>query len=513
MTAREQVLLLTDYLERTAHSFPEKVAVVDGERRLTFGELRHQSKLIAQRIPMCVKNSPIAVLLPKSAASIVAFLAVLYSGNFYVPVDVSSPTARKQKILSQLRPSLVITEKDYFDPVLAGDVDFDVLFLEEFADFSITNDSYESPPAESSQRALDLDPAYCIFTSGSTGEPKGVLVSHRAVIDYIDWARTCFEVAENERIANQAPFHFDNSVLDLFLTMATGAQLHLVPDKLFAFPATLVDYLEINKISFVFWVPSVLKGIVSLDVLKSRVLPSLRKILFAGEVMPCKTLNYWRSKVPNALYANLYGPTEATVDCTYFVVDREFEDGDSLPIGRERENLQVLVLGVDDLPVQGDAIGELCIRGSSLAIGYWRASEKTAKSFVQNPLISQYPDYLYRTGDLVRYNQRGELLYCGRKDQQIKYLGHRIELGEIEAVVNTMPGINEVSCHFSETHSQIWLFYSASSAKITDNHVHSALQSELPKYMLPKVIRKLSELPHLSNGKIDKVGLQELVTS
>ena len=292
--------------------------------------------------------------------------------------------------------------------------------------------------------------------------------------------------------------------------LSAGAELHLVPESFFSFPASLVEYLEEKKISFLFWVPSALRGIAHFDALKGRALPSLKKILFAGEVMPCKTLNYWKSHIPEGLFANLYGPTEATVDCTFFIVDRDFADDDSLPIGRQRDNVEVIVLDEQSKLVQGDEVGEIYIRGASLAIGYFDDPIRTAAAFLQNPTHTSYPDKVYRTGDLARYNEKGELVYCGRVDQQVKHLGHRIELGEIESTAGRLEGIRDVACIYNHLKSEIWLFYCSGNKDLTDDTVLAFLRLELPKYMIPKVTRSLNHLPVLTNGKLDRSSLQEL---
>lgn len=282
---------------------------------------------------------------------------------------------------------------------------------------------------------IDTDPVYSIFTSGSTGVPKGVVVSHRGVIDYIDWANDTFHFKSDAVIGNQAPFYFDNSTLDIYLMYSTGATLNIIPESYFAFPAKLVDYLNEEQISFVFWVPFVLVNVANLNIFESKEPKYIKDVFFAGEVMPNKHLNYWRKHLPNCRYANLYGPTEITVDCTYYEVKREFRDDEPLPIGYVCKNSDILILVDRKRLVNKGEQGELCVRGSSLALGYYNDPERTAQAFIQNPLNNHYPETIYCTGDVVYENEYGEIMYVGRVDSQIKHNGYRIELGEIETAI------------------------------------------------------------------------------
>ena len=495
---------LTDTVKQYAH----KEAVVDGERRLTFREL----DLAARRLGSVIvrlngtARQPVAVFVPKSADSIVAFLGILYSGNFYVPLDESLPPARIKTILGNLRPVLIIT-------TLAGRETMLTMGMAE-QQYILVSDAYDDAAAVDAaildrivEQVIDTDPVYVIYTSGSTGVPKGVVVAHRGVIDYIDWAVGSFGIDSSVVIGNQSPFYFDNSTLDLYLMLATGATLVIIPKHLFAFPLRLMEYVNSELINFIFWVPSVLINVANRRILENMERSPLTRILFAGEVMPNKHLNYWRKHIPQALYANLYGPTEITVDCTYFIVDREFQDCDPLPIGFPCRNSDIIVLNNENQPVIGSEIGELCVRGSSLALGYWNDLEKTKAAFVQNPLQDHYPERIYRTGDLVSYNDRQEIIYMGRKDSQIKHLGHRIELGDIETTVLGIERIESASVLYNKTKEEIILLYS-STEQLETKDIRKELTKLLPKYMVPGIIHFLDDIPLNANGKIDRVKLQ-----
>ena len=495
------------YLDNSASAFPDKPAFADEEQSITFLELSRSARRIATRILKMTGgaiNVPAAVLLKKGVDCVAAFLGVTYAGGFYTPLDEASPPARLQKIVETLNPGLVVTDDAHAD--LARSLGFSggrILLLRDCAACEIEEEKIR----EALTRKIDTDPLYVLFTSGSTGVPKGVTICHRSVIDYIEWVCSAFRFTADTRFGNQAPLYFDNSILDLYSTLKTGATTYIIPEKLFLFPVKLIGYLNEKQINTIFWVPSALTYVANSGILEKQKPSSLQKILFCGEVMPNRQLNLWRRALPDAQYANLYGPTEITDACACFIVDRPMRDYEPLPIGFPCANTDILVLNEQNERVQGAEIGELCVRGTSLALGYYNAPEKTAAAFVQNPLNPSYPERVYRTGDLVRYNERGELVYLGRRDFQIKHMGHRIEIGEIEAAVLSLPGIESGCIVYSEAVNSIVLFYQSSS--LDAGAVLLGLRKLVPKYMLPNRLIRLDALPLNRNGKIDRTALRD----
>lgn len=485
-----------EYLQKTVETYPDKVAVQDAEGSITFRGLWRRAHGLAAEIGDS-KNSPIGVYIPKGCKMVEAFSGISLSGNFYVPLDTKSPASRVESILNTLEAESVITDRAH-ESQLKGFFTGKVIVMEDIASDESCFDVDLSLRGQ-----VDTDPVYCIFTSGSTGTPKGVVIAHRGVIDYIDWAVETFHIDSTSVIGNQAPFFFDNSTLDIYLMYATGATLDIIPESYFAFPAKLVDYLDERRISLVFWVPFVLVNIANLDIFSSKKPHYLRDVIFAGEVMPNKHLNYWRKHLPDCRYANLYGPTEITVDCTYYIVDREFADDEPLPIGIPCRNSDVLILVDRKRRAVPGEHGELCVRGSSLALGYYNNPEKTASSFIRNPLNKHYPETVYCTGDIVYENERGEIMYVGRADAQIKHNGYRIELGEIETAVLGTRMVDNCCVVYDYDNKKIVLFYQAKE-DLDPAAFRKALSGSIPRYMLPAEYHREEILKQNSSGKVDR---------
>lgn len=500
---------LIEYLKETVNKYPNKIAIDDNNLTVSFLELDKISDKIA--LAICTKNnilrSPIAVFMPKNSKAILSFIGVFKSGNFYVPLDIKSPIERLSKILSTLNTSCIITDDENKKKLIQLGYKGNVIVVEEINSNSFSNNNFQKLKEISSQ-IIDLDPIYSIFTSGSTGNPKGVLVSHKGVFDFIEWAINIYSITENDIIGNQVPFYFDVSTLDIYLMLVTGATLNIIPENRFTFPIKLIEYVNSNKINFVIWVPSVLNSISSFDAFKTIKPTFLNKILFAGEVMPNKHLNYWRKNHPKALYSNLYGPTETTVIATYYIVNRAFKDNESLPIGSACKNIQTLIFTEEGTLVNKGELGELCIRGSSLAFGYYNDLEKTKVAFVQNPLHNLYPDIVYKTGDLVYENNLNEIIFVGRKDSQIKHLGYRIELGEIETAILGIDAVISACVLYDHVNKKIVAFF---IAKISTLEIRKALILVLPKYMIPTKWIKKEIFPINSNGKIDRLELKNQI--
>ena len=506
-------LNVVEYFETGAAArCPGKVAIVDQQRAFTFAEVEIYSKRCAARLLRRTDaiNSPIAVCLPKCAESIFADLGIVYSGNVYTNIDIKSPKQRIKNILDNIGPVLTICSRSLADGLLEAGMPRERLcFIEDMLKEDIAVDV--SALRARLHRVIDTDPVCIINTSGSTGIPKGVALSHRGTIDFMDWVFDTFKFDEGLRIGSLSPLYFDIYTLELLLCLAKGATLVLIPEQMAAFPPKLMEFIAQQSISFLFWVPSIMVTIANLGLLEKFDLSSLQKIFFAGEVFPMKQLNRWRRVLPRAQFVNLYGPIEIHVDCTYFVVDREFRDDDVLPIGNPCRNTDILILNDENRLCSGSDRGELCVRGSSLALGYWNDMQKTANAFVQNPVQTHYPELIYRTGDIAYRNERGEIVLVGRKDFQIKHMGYRIELQEIEHQVHGIAGIANACVLYNRPRKEITLFYEVLSEEVTQQEIRTELSKIFPKYMVPTVFRPMQALPRNPNGKIDRNGLASLL--
>ena len=487
---------ILEYLEKTAQRVPDKIAFYGETEILTFRQLRRQAQSIGSQLAqMGSFQKPVVVFMDKQPKTIAAFLGVLYSGGFYVPLDGEMPQFRIEKILESLQPAACICDETTFQTAQSISGLGSVFCYEELAFGAICERTLD----QVRQRQIDTDPAYIVFTSGSTGVPKGVVGCHRAVIDYIENLCPVLKFDEHTVFGNQTPLYFDACLKEIIPTLKYGASTHLIPRKYFLMPVKLVQYLNERKINTLCWVVSALTFISTFKTFETVVPKYLKTIAFASEVFPIRQLKLWRTALPNTRFINLYGPTETTGICCYYEVDREFSENEALPVGRPFPNTEIILLDENNrVPKPGEQ-GEICIRGTRLTHGYFLNPEKTAEAFVQNPLNPYYPELIYRTGDIGRYNDRGELMFVSRKDNQIKHMGHRIELGEIEAAANTCSGVGNSCCVYDGEKQKITLFYTGEVSAL-----RTFLKEKLPRYMLPHHIVQLDTMPLTPNGKIDR---------
>lgn len=499
---------VVQYLDIIEKKFSDKVAIETASSKMTFGEYKKAALSVASFI---TKNSncfrtPITVYLPKDELALVSFMGILYSGNFYCPIPYGSPSDRANRICTITESDFVITDHKHADIVRSFLIPEENIYYIEDA---VAEPADESAVYEVLSHVIDTDPAYVLFTSGSTGMPKGVTVPHRAVIDYMEWVVEEFNITESNIFANQAPFHFDASMPDIYMPLFTGCTLFIPSDKLFMFPGRLVEEMNAHNINSIIWVPSALMTLSNKNIFEQKSLNELKLCMFCGEVMPNKQLNIWRKFYPNAVYVNLYGPTEAAYACTYYTIDREFADSEPLPLGKGCRNTDIILMDENGKRItEPNITGEICIRGSSLALGYYSQMENPA--FVNDTTHSHYPEKIYRTGDLAWYNDAKELMFAGRKDFQIKHMGYRIELGETETAVMSIDAVRNCACVFDAENDDIILFYEADE-EVDKKYIIKGIATLIPKYMYPTRFERLDAMPMNMNGKVDRTKLKTMI--
>ena len=496
---------ILELLERSAKMYPDKIAFNDTEKRITYSELENAAKRVGSALAeQDFSREPIAIYIEKSVDVIIAMMGIVYSGNVYTVIDTEMPKERIEKIFSTLNPAAIIADRAHYESALE--------LCEEtyLLDFSLTARINEEELRNIRSAQIDTNPIYILYTSGSTGVPKGTVINHKNLLAYSQWVVNTFGFNEKTVIGNQTPFYFSMSVTDIYATLRSGATLFIIPKICFSFPIKLSEFLNENRINTIYWVPSAFGIVANLKLFDIETPKYLKTVLFAGEVMPVKYLNYWIKHLGKSLlYANLFGPTETTDICAYYIVDRDFSDDETLPIGKHCDNCNVFIINAKGAEAKRGEEGELYVRGSFVASGYYNNPEKTAEAFVQNPLNNAYPEICYKTGDLVKLSENGEILYICRKDFQIKRMGYRIELGEIEAAASAVSDVSECACIFDKDSDSIILFYSA--AKTDEKEMTARLAEKINGYMLPDKIYKTAYLPHNQNGKIDRKELEKRI--
>ena len=498
----------------TVKNNPEKVAIYDGDVSVTFSQLAERELKLAS----CVnatnggkKKTPVGVFLPKCVDAIAADIGIIHTGNFYMNLDVKYPEERLRNIFKIIQPSCIITSSKYKPIMKSIDSFMPLIVVDELVDSNIEKE-FENELTRRLALMIDTDLLCIINTSGSTGTPKGVALTHRGFFDYVSCASETWNLTNDEIVCSMAPIGFDHFSFELCMLMAKSATLVVIPDQFNMFPVKILNLLNDHKATFIFWVPTIMVNIANMGLLEKILMPTIKHIWFAGEVFPTNKFNVWYRAFPKTVqFVNLYGPCEITVDCTWFECTHEMDETKPIPIGHSCRNMNVMILNENNELVGKNEEGEICVRGTGLAMGYYNNPEKTAAAFVQNPLNDSYPEFIYRTGDVGLINDDGEIIFKGRKDTLIKHSGYRIELSEIEHIImNKLKLVKNCCVVYNWSKKEITLVYE-NDAELDVASLRKQVVADLPKYMIPTAYIYMKELPRGGTGKIDRALLNKQV--
>ncbi len=523
-------VLLQQLVTKQAEQRPDQTAIVHKQERLTYGELEEASNRLARLLKEagCRKGDRVCFLIPKTPPAIITILGILKADCAYVPLDTSSPAPRLQMIVDACAPRFIIAGgpvTSLLDELLADESRRNGMGIGWMGERGVEGNnfkarfsledlkSYSCAPLD--YRQAISDPAHILFTSGSTGVPKGVVITHSNVIHFVNWAVKYFDTKPSDRISSHPPLHFDLSTFDIYGTLSSGAQLHIVPTEMNLLPHKLAEFIRASELRQWFSVPSVLNFMAKADVVKQDDFPTLERLLWCGEVFPTPPLIYWMQRLPHVTFTNLYGPTEATIASSYYTVPQCPDDERAqIPIGAPCDGEELVVLNEELKPVPPGVIGDLYIGGVGLSPGYWQDPEKTNAVFLQRPGSADSNDRIYKTGDLAKEGEDGLFYYLGRADSQIKSRGYRIELGEIETALNALSLTEECAIVAINTGGFEGVAICCAFVPLKDIDASPAgLRAEmskvLPNYMMPARWMRFDLLPKNANGKIDRKALRE----
>ena len=525
--------LLQRLLTEAAARLPQRPAVASDGCVLTYQELDRLSNKVARALLRLgvAPGDRVGILAPKSAAAVIGVYGALKAGACYVPLDPKAPAGRLSHIVRDSGAAVIVADEARRSQAAAlvgsvprppgvmvasvpgrpGGEEAAVAPAQGAAIVPWAAVAGESAEPLAEERAIETDLAYILYTSGSTGTPKGVMISHRNSLTFVEWAAAAAGLSEQDRVCSPAPLHFDLSVFDIFAACQAGACLTVLPGEAATFPVSIARWLEAERISVWYSVPSVLTLLACYGSLEQVDLSALRTVIFAGEVFPPKHLARLMAELPHPRYLNWYGPTETNV-CTAFEVPPGWAGDRPAPIGKACANTEVFAVTSEGHRVSGPGeVGELYVRGPSLMRGYWGQSAKTSEALVGNPLRTGSDELVYRTGDLVTLEPEGNYAYLGRRDSMVKIRGYRIELGEVEATLYRHPAIREAAVLPVSDEllgSRLRAVVTADGAgNLTREEVLVHCQRWLPGYMVPDIVEFREGLPRTSTGKVDRAGL------
>jgi amino acid adenylation domain-containing protein len=514
---------LDQLLAASAHGEPQALAIVDGKRTISYGELNERAaRLAGLLVDLGVRRGDrVAIYLEKSIEAIVAIYGVLRAGGCYVPFDPLAPPARLGNIAgdADIRVLLTGAEKAGRWPSLVAEgAPVEALIVLNGDDgiqappgmrLLTTRDVARAGSAVRPRGRTEHDLAYILYTSGSTGTPKGVMLSHRNCLAFVEWVVEKFSIAADDRLSSHAPLHFDLSTFDLFAAALAGAPVVLVPPETSVFPAALRRFIEVNEITVWYSVPSILSMLALRGGLSRGDLACLRCVLFAGEVFPTRYLRLLMELLSHARFVNLYGPTETNVCTWYDVPVLPEEMTEPIPIGKAIAGVEAFAVTEEGRSAALEEVGELYVRGPTVMQGYWGDPERTSQVLVPDPRDGVSPETVYRTGDLVQKMEDGNFRFLGRRDSQVKSHGYRIELGDVEAALYAHEAV--IECAAVPIPDDLMTnrikAYVATRQTVSKANLISFCADRIPRYMIPELFEFRDVLPKTSTGKVDRQAL------
>lgn len=490
---------LTTLFEEQVERTGEAVAVVCGDERLTYAELNERANQLAHHLRLLGVGAEVVVgiLVERSVEMIVGLLGIIKAGGAYLPLDTAYPSERISYMLEDAGASVLLTQQSLNQKVALKGAD--VVCIDSHWP-EISSHSGENPISNATSDNL----VYVIYTSGSTGQPKGVMVHHRGVVNYLRWCTTAYTTGDMKGAPLHSSVGFDLTVTSLFFPLLTGQHVVIVPETQGIEGLSTALATE-GGFGLVKITPSHLQVLSHL--LRPETIEGCAQVfVIGGEAMKGESLSFWRRHAPNTRLINEYGPTETVVGCCAYEVPAGEVKAGAVPIGRPVANMQVYVLDEWMKPVPIGVVGELYIGGAGVARGYLNSPALTAERFVPSPYASEGGARLYRSGDMARYLSGGEIEYVGRRDRQVKVRGFRIELGEIESALAQHAGVRQavvVARAVAEEKQLVAYFVPMDEVQLSRHELREHLRASLPEYMVPDTFVQLEALPLTPHGKID----------
>ncbi|MGN0753259.1 MAG: amino acid adenylation domain-containing protein [Aristaeellaceae bacterium] len=496
---------MLEYLEGTARRVPERVAFYDDQDRLTYAALLDK----ARRIGSCLAEAaaprtPVALLIDsRSIRNIAAIFATLYAGCAYAPLDITMPPERLRLLLSLMQPSAVLADARGEKALEDSGFSCPVVSYERAAEGEVSEDAL----ARIRREARGEDPMSLLYTSGSTGTPKGSVQTQDSYIRWMEATIAMYSLTEDAVFANQSPFFYANSILDIFPPMALGAKVYLLPSGVLTFPKKLIACLNEHRISLLCMTPSSFVSVVNADVLTPDAVPGLKWGIMSGEAMPWLPLKAWMDATPNADWWHFYGSTEM-FSVAVGKVDKAHQAGDRLPVGKPFPHVHILFVDENGDELPAGEPGEMLVSSPWVAGGYHLDPARTAQAWVTDPLRRGTQERFYRCGDVGYLRPDGQLMVLGRRDNQIKHRGYRMEIGEVEAALRSLPGWQEGCVLFDQAQDTLWCFFTGS---LDEKGIKAGLKESLARYMLPDRYIHLDEMPHTATMKTDRQKLRQMM--